>query len=134
MSAAIPTDTTSMTPMMQQYYQLKAEAGDAILFFRMGDFYEIFGDDAELVAPKLELVLTSRERGDKQKIPFCGVPHHSVKNYHLKLIKMGYRIAVADQVEDPKLAKGLVRREIIKTLTPGAIDELEALVQDQPTT
>ncbi len=121
-----------LTPMMRQYYELKSKAADAILFFRMGDFYEIFGDDAVAVAPKLELVLTSRERGDEERIPFCGVPHHSARNYWLRLLKMGYRVALADQMEDPAEAKGLVRRDITRIFTPGCVDELEALEADKP--
>ena len=81
-------DTSKLTPMMRQFFDLKSRVEDSILFFRMGDFYEIFGDDAEEVAPKLELVLTARERGDKNKIPFCGVPHHSARNYWLKLLSI----------------------------------------------
>lgn len=123
------TTATEMTPMMRQYFELKKQAHDAILFFRMGDFYEIFDTDALEVAPKLELVLTSRERGDQKRVPFCGVPHHSAKNYWIKLIKMGYKVALADQTQDPKLTKGLVERKIVKTLTPGSIDELEGLEQ-----
>lgn len=121
-----------LTPMMRQYYELKEKAAEAILFFRMGDFYEIFGDDALAVAPKLELVITSRERGDNERIPFCGVPHHSARNYWLRLLKMGYRVALADQMEDPAEAKGLVRRDITRILTPGCVDELEALEADKP--
>lgn len=121
-----------MTPMMRQYYELKRQAGDAILLFRMGDFYEIFGDDAEVVAPLLELVLTSREKGDQTRIPFCGVPHHSARNYWLKLLKRGYKVALADQTEDPAKAKGLVRREIIRVLTPGCVDDLDGLERDTP--
>jgi len=124
--------TEALTPMLRQYYELKQRAGDAILFFRMGDFFEIFGADAELVAPALELVLTSRERGDQQRIPFCGVPHHSARNYWLKLLKKGYKISVADQLEDPSEAKGLVKRDIVRTLTPGCIDDLEGLDRDAP--
>lgn len=121
-----------LTPMMRQYYELKEKAAEAILFFRMGDFYEIFGDDAITVAPKLELVLTSRERGDNERIPFCGVPHHSARNYWLRLLKMGFRVAIADQMEDPAEAKGLVRRDISRIFTPGCVDELEALEADKP--
>ncbi|MBM4250420.1 MAG: DNA mismatch repair protein MutS [Deltaproteobacteria bacterium] len=130
----VPTaaDIATMTPMMRQYWELKSRCGDAILFFRMGDFYEIFGGDATLVAPLLELVLTSRERGDDQKIPFCGVPHHSAKNYWLRLLKRGFKVALADQVEDPATAKGLVKRDIIKIMTPGCIDDPEALDRDAP--
>ncbi|MFW7382029.1 MAG: DNA mismatch repair protein MutS [Oligoflexus sp.] len=125
-------DLGSLTPMMRQFFELKSRAQDAILFFRMGDFFEIFGDDALEVAPKLELVLTSRERGDKQRIPFCGVPHHSAKNYWIKLLKMGYRIALADQVENPDEAKGLVKRDIVQVFTPGCVDELDGLEADRP--
>jgi len=125
-------DIGAMTPMMRQFYELKSRALDSILFFRMGDFYEIFGDDAVDVAPKLELVLTSRERGDKQRIPFCGVPHHSAKNYWIKLLKMGYRVALADQIEKPDEAKGLVKRDIVQVFTPGCVDELEGLESDRP--
>ncbi len=125
-------DLQQMTPMMRQVYELKQKAADAILFFRMGDFYEIFGEDAEEVAPILDIVLTSRERGDKQRIPFCGVPHHAVKGYWLKLLKLGYRVAIADQMEDPAEAKGLVRRDIAQVMTPGSIEELEGLEADQP--
>jgi DNA mismatch repair protein MutS len=127
----IPTDLQTLTPMLRQYFTLKAEAGDSILFFRMGDFYEIFGDDAVGAAKKLQIVLTSRERGDKEKIPFCGVPHHSATNYWRKLLAMGHSIAVAEQVQDPKEAKGLVERKIIKTLTPGCVDDLELLSSDE---
>lgn len=122
----------SLTPMMRQYYDLKARAQDAILFFRMGDFYEIFGEDALEVAPKLEIVLTAREKGDAQKIPFCGVPHHAAKGYWLKLLKMGYKVAIADQMENPEDAKGIVRRDIVRIMTPGCIEELEGLEQDSP--
>lgn len=123
-------EIAAMTPMLRQFYELKSKAPDAILFFRMGDFYEIFGEDAEEVAPKLDIVLTSRERGDKQKIFFCGVPHHSARSYWLKLLSMGYKIAIADQMEDPSLAKGIVSRDIVKILTPGCIDDLEGLTSD----
>lgn len=125
-------EISKMTPMMRQFYDLKSSVPDAIMLFRMGDFYEIFGDDALEVAPKLELVLTSRERGEGHKIPFCGVPHHSAKNYWLKLLRLGYRVAIADQMEAPDQAKGIVKREITQILTPGCIDELEGLDADQP--
>lgn len=121
-----------MTPMLRQYFDLKQQARGAVLFFRMGDFYEMFGDDAAEVAPKLQIVLTSREKGNNERIPFCGVPHHSVKNYWLRLLRMGYKVAIADQVEDPSVAKGLVRREITRFLTPACVDELESLDADQP--
>jgi DNA mismatch repair protein MutS len=125
------TDKTQLpqglTPMLQQYFQLKSQADGAVLFFRMGDFYEIFGPDAEDIAPKMDVVLTSRERGDSERMPFCGVPHHSVKGYILKLLKQGYKVAIAEQLEDPAQTKGLVERGIVRVLTPGCVDELEGL-------
>ncbi|MBC7658619.1 MAG: DNA mismatch repair protein MutS [Chitinophagaceae bacterium] len=127
-----PDEIQQLTPMLRQFYELKAKAPDAILFFRMGDFYEIFGEDCELVAPLLDLTMTSRERGDKNRIPFCGVPHHSAKGYWLRLLKMGYSVALADQVEDPATAKGLVKRDIVQIMTPGCIDDPEALEADRP--
>ncbi len=120
-------ELSTMTPMMQQYYRLKNTCLDAILFFRMGDFYEVFGEDACIVAPKLNIVLTSRERGDKNKIGFCGVPHHSARAYWMKLLSMNFKVAIADQVEEASQAKGLVKRDIIKILTPACVDELEGL-------
>lgn len=127
-----PQDIEKMTPMMRQYYELKTRCGDAVLFFRMGDFFEVFGDDALQVAPELEIVLTSRERGDDKREPFCGVPHHSARNYWHRLLKKGYKVAIADQIEDPAEAKGLVKRDIVRTLTPGCVDDLESLDQDTP--
>lgn len=125
-------EIAQLTPMLKQFYELKAKAPDAILFFRMGDFYEIFGSDAEEVAPLLDLMMTSRERGDKNRIPFCGVPHHSAKGYWLRLLKMGYSVAIADQIEDPATAKGLVKRDITQIMTPGAVEDPEALEADRP--
>ena len=130
----LPTDEeiAQLTPMMKQYFTLKKQVKEAILFFRMGDFYEIFGDDAEAVAPKLQLVLTSRGKGPNQKIPFCGVPHHSAKTYWMKLLKLGLRVCIVDQTEDASQAKGLVKREITRILTPGCIDDLDGLDQERP--
>ena len=107
--------------MMQQYRTLKAQAGEALLLFRMGDFYELFLDDAEQAAPLLDLVLTTRDRDTAQAVPMCGVPVHAVEGYIRKLLQLGYAVAVAEQVEDPKLAKGLVRREIVEVATPGLV-------------
>lgn len=117
---------------MGQYYGIKKKIPEAIIFFRMGDFYEIFGDDALEVGPKLDLTLTSRERGDKNRVPFCGVPHHSARNYWLRLLQQGYKVAIADQVEDAKEAKGLVNREVTQILTPGSVDDLDALDASSP--
>ncbi|MDD2586140.1 MAG: DNA mismatch repair protein MutS [Syntrophomonadaceae bacterium] len=108
------------TPMIEQYLQVKNEHRDAILFFRLGDFYEMFFEDAEVASKELEIVLTARDGGQK-KIPMCGIPYHSATNYIAKLIHRGYKIAICEQVEDPKLAKGIVKREVIKIITPGTI-------------
>ena len=122
----------AVTPMMAQYLEIKARAEDAIVFFRMGDFFEIFGEDALVTAPLLGLTLTAREKGDQTKIPFCGVPHHSARAYWLKLLHQGFKVAIADQVEDAAEAKGLVKRDIVRIYTPGSIDELEALTDKAP--
>lgn len=125
-------DDQKLSPMMKQYYALRESCPEYILFFRMGDFYELFGEQAELVAPKLDIILTSREKGGNRKIAFCGVPHHSAQSYWLRLIKLGYKVAVAEQVEEADPKKGLVERKITRYLTPGCIDELEGLASDQP--
>lgn len=93
------------TPMMLQYQEIKAQAPEAILFFRLGDFYEMFGPDAELAAPILEIALTARDAGEGQKIPMCGVPFHAVEHYLTKLVNAGYKVAICEQVQDPRLAK-----------------------------
>lgn len=125
-------ETKRMTPMLRQYFELKDQSLDSVLFFRMGDFYEVFGKDAEIIAPLLNIVLTSREKGDKTKIHFCGVPHHSARAYWIKLLKFNMKIAIADQVEDASLSKGLVKREITKYFSPGCVDDLEALSSSEP--
>lgn len=109
--------------MQEQYRRLKAECGDALLFFRLGDFYELFGEDAQRAAPILEVVLTSRESGPGARIPMCGVPHHALPTYLARVLGRGLSVAIADQVEDPALAKGLVRREIVRLITPGTVSE-----------
>jgi DNA mismatch repair protein MutS len=106
--------------MMEQYFRIKSEHRDALLFFRLGDFYEMFYEDAKLAAPLLGLALTLR-----QKVPMCGVPHHAVNTYLAKLLRLGYKVAVSEQVEDPREAKGVVRREVVKVLTPGTAVEIE---------
>ncbi|HUT08190.1 MAG TPA: DNA mismatch repair protein MutS, partial [Candidatus Latescibacteria bacterium] len=104
----------SLTPMMEQYFRIKGLHRDALLFFRLGDFYEMFYDDAKIAAPILDIALTSR-----QKVPMCGVPYHAVGSYLPKLLRQGHKVAICEQVEDPKAAKGVVKREVIKVLTPG---------------
>ena len=127
-----PVEIAAMTPMLRQYFDMKQRCPDALLFMRMGDFYEVFGGDAEVVAPILGLVLTSRERGDDQRVPFCGVPHHSARTYYLKLLRQGFKVAIADQLEDPATAKGLVKRDIVRVLTPGCIDDPDGLEPGEP--
>ncbi|GJL79947.1 MAG: DNA mismatch repair protein MutS [Nitrospinaceae bacterium] len=109
------------TPMMQQYQRIKRECSDALLFFRMGDFYEMFNEDARIASRILEIALTSRSKNKANSIPMCGVPHHAANAYISKLIKAGKKVALCEQTEDPKLAKGLVRREIVRIVTPGTV-------------
>ncbi|TCS83037.1 DNA mismatch repair protein MutS [Tepidibacillus fermentans] len=109
------------TPMIQQYLQIKADYPDAILFFRLGDFYEMFFEDAELASRLLEITLTGRDGGTEERIPMCGVPYHSANSYIHKLIEKGYKVAICEQVEDPKQAKGVVKREVTRVITPGTI-------------
>ncbi|HIJ86252.1 MAG TPA: DNA mismatch repair protein MutS [Desulfuromonadales bacterium] len=119
------------TPMMRQYLEIKSGYPDAILFFRMGDFYEMFLDDALLASRVLDIALTSRNKGSGDEIPFCGVPYHSVAPYIAKLIETGHKVAICEQVEDPKQAKGIVRREVVRVVTPGLLIESESLVPDE---
>ncbi len=110
------------TPMIKQYLAIKAQYKDAFLFFRLGDFYEMFFEDAKLAAQELEITLTSRGTGsDSERIPMCGVPYHSAKAYIQQLIEKGYKVAICEQTEDPKQAKGVVRREVVKLITPGTV-------------
>ncbi|QPJ62763.1 MAG: DNA mismatch repair protein MutS [Candidatus Nitronauta litoralis] len=111
------------TPMMQQYMSIKGEHPDSILFFRMGDFYEMFFEDAKKAASILEIALTSRNKNKEQPIPMCGIPHHSSALYIAKLIKKGQSIAICEQVEDPKQTKGIVKREVVRVITPGTVLE-----------
>jgi len=116
-----------MTPMLRQYLELKREAGDALLLYRMGDFYELFFEDAEAAAPVLGIVLTRRRHNDEVEAPMCGIPHHAFDSYIGKLLAAGFRVAVAEQVEDPATAKGLVRREIVRIHTPGTVADTRLL-------
>ena len=112
-----------MTPMMQQYLQIKEQNKDCILFFRLGDFYEMFFDDAKIASKELELTLTGRDCGQKERAPMCGVPFHSYESYVARLVARGYKVAICEQTEDPATAKGLVKRDIIRILTPGTVIE-----------
>jgi DNA mismatch repair protein MutS len=115
------------TPMIQQYLAIKGEYPDAILFYRMGDFYEMFFEDAEVASGVLEITLTSRNKNEPSSIPMCGVPHRAAASYIARLIERGYKVAVCDQVEDPASARGLVRREVVRVITPGMIIDEEFL-------
>lgn len=119
-----------LTPMMQQYLAVKDENPDSILFFRLGDFYEMFFDDALLASRELEITLTRRDAGLEEKAPMCGVPYHVASSYISKLIDKGYKVAICDQVEDPKLAKGIVKREVTQIITPGTFTDTEYLKSD----
>ncbi|WP_416151822.1 DNA mismatch repair protein MutS [Salipaludibacillus sp. HK11] len=116
----------TVTPMMVQYLRIKAEYQDAFLFFRLGDFYELFYDDAKKAAKELEITLTARGKGD-DRIPMCGVPHHASELYISQLIEKGYKVAVCEQTEDPSQAKGVVRREVVQVITPGTVMEGKAV-------
>ena len=109
----------SSTPLMQQYREIKARHPSAILFFRMGDFYEMFYEDAETASRVLGLTLTSRNNGGASEVPLAGVPVKAGPDYLRRLVQQGYRVAICEQVEDPKVAKGIVRREVVETISPG---------------
>lgn len=111
------------TPMMLQYKSIKEQAPDAILFFRLGDFYEMFGKDALTAAPVLEIALTARDSGGGERTPMCGIPYHSAEGYLTKLVSSGYKVAICEQVEDPQASKGIVKREIIRIVSPGTLTE-----------
>src|SRR5690625_5523163 len=115
------------TPMMKQYLTIKAQHQDAFLFFRLGDFYELFYEDAIKAARELEITLTKRDSGQKESIPMCGVPHHAAENYIKKLVDSGYKVAICEQVEDPKEAEGVVKREVVQVVTPGTVMESSML-------
>ncbi|QYR23788.1 DNA mismatch repair protein MutS [Paenibacillus sp. sptzw28] len=117
------------TPMIQQYLAIKEEAKDAFLFFRLGDFYEMFFDDAVAASRELEITLTGREGGGESRIPMCGVPYHSAEGYIARLIEKGYKVAICEQVEDPSAAKGVVRREIVRVITPGTVMETKSITE-----
>ncbi len=114
-------DKVKLTPMLKQYLEVKAQCQDKILFFRLGDFYEMFNDDALTASRELDLTLTGRGVGNKERVPMCGVPFHSADTYIERLVHKGYKVAICEQMEDPKLCKGLVTRKIVKVITPGTI-------------
>lgn len=112
-----------LSPMMKQYFEIKEKNKDSILFFRLGDFYEMFFDDAKLASRELDLTLTGRDCGQKERAPMCGVPFHSCESYIARLVQKGYKVAICEQTEDPAKAKGLVKRDIIRVITPGTVIE-----------
>lgn len=116
-----------MTPMMQQYMETKKQYNDCILFYRLGDFYEMFFEDAKTVSKELELTLTGKDCGLEERAPMCGVPYHAVDGYLTKLVSKGYKVAICEQVEDPKMAKGLVKREVTRIVTPGTNLNVQAI-------
>lgn len=118
-----------LTPMMQQYFKIKEQHSDALLFFRMGDFYEMFFEDAVTASKDLEITLTGRDCGLSERAPMCGVPHHAVENYIARLIDKGHKVAICEQTQDPSEAKGIVERQVIRVVTPGTI--LEASMLDE---
>lgn len=120
-----------LSPMMKQFYEIKNRNKDKILFFRVGDFYEMFFDDAVLASKELELTLTGKECGLEERAPMCGVPHHSAEGYIARLIAKGYKVAICEQVEDPATAKGLVERDVIRVVTPGTVIENSMLQDDR---
>ena len=120
-------NTTALTPMMQQYMKTKEEYPDCILFYRLGDFYEMFFDDALTASKELEITLTGKNCGLEDRAPMCGVPYHAVDSYLNRLVSKGYKVAICEQIEDPKLAKGLVKRDVVRIVTPGTNLDTQAL-------
>lgn len=120
------TPSDDLTPMLAQYHALKQQYSDCLLFFRLGDFYELFYEDAQIGSKELGLVLTSRPAGKgKERIPMCGVPYHSASSYISRLVSKGYKVALCEQLEDASQAKGIVRRDVIRVITPGTYFEKE---------
>ena len=123
----------ALTPAMRQYHDAKRQYRDAIVFFRMGDFYEMFYEDALVASRALELTLTSRSKdASGGAIPMCGVPFHALDGYLARLVRKGYRVAICDQVEDPRTAKGLVKREVVRVVSPGTLTDQSYLDAREP--
>ena len=115
------------TPMMQKYLETKNEYADCILFYRLGDFYEMFFEDAITASRELDITLTGKDCGQEERAPMCGIPYHAAEGYLNKLVSRGYKVAICEQVEDPKQAKGLVKREVVRIVTPGTNMDMHAL-------
>ena len=120
-------NTITLTPMMQQYMETKKQYSDCILFYRLGDFYEMFFDDAITASKELEITLTGKNCGLEERAPMCGVPYHSVDSYLNRLVEKGYKVAICEQVEDPQQAKGIVKREVVRVVTAGTNMNAQAL-------
>ena len=120
-------DKEKCSPMMQRYIETKEQYPDCILFYRLGDFYEMFFDDAIKVSRELEITLTGKDCGLEERAPMCGVPHHAAESYIARLIAKGYKVAICEQLEDPKTTKGIVKRGVIKIVTPGTVVESNML-------
>src|SRR5687767_12701165 len=132
-SPPVSSEPAGATPAMRQYFEAKRQYRDAIVFFRMGDFYEMFYEDALTAARALELTLTSRSKdASGGAIPMCGVPHHAADGYIARLVKKGFRVAVCEQMEDPKKAKGIVRREVVRVVSPGTLTDAGYLDAREP--
>ena len=114
-------------PMMKQYFEVKEKYPNTLLFFRLGDFYEMFFNDAKIASRELELTLTGRDCGQEERAPMCGVPFHSAETYIARLVAKGYKVAICEQMEDPALAKGIVKRSVIRVITPGTVMESSML-------
>ena len=121
----------NVSPMMQQYFEIKKQHPNEILFYRVGDFYEMFYEDALTASRELELTLTGKACGQEERAPMCGVPFHSYEIYVARLIAKGYKVAICEQMEDPAMAKGLVKRDIIRVVTPGTVIESSMLAEDK---
>ena len=109
------------SPMITQYLEIKEKNPNTLILFRLGDFYELFFDDAKIASRELELVLTGKDAGAEERVPMCGMPHHAVTNYIDRLIKRGYKVGIVEQLEDPKKTKGLVKRDVVQIITPGTL-------------
>ena len=111
------------SPMMMQYLKVKDNYPDTLVFYRVGDFYEMFFEDAKTASRELDLVLTGKSAGTEERVPMCGVPYHAVSGYVQRLVQRGYKIAIVEQMQDPKEAKGIVERDVIRVITPGTLME-----------
>jgi len=123
----LEVNVAQLTPMMQQYMETKKEYSDCILFYRLGDFYEMFFDDALTVTKELDITLTGKSCGLSERAPMCGVPYHSLDGYLNRLVSKGYKVAICEQMEDAKESKGLVKREVVRIVTPGTTLDMQAL-------